>query len=253
MLRSHLIAAACAFAAFTAYPALAQTTFTNPSPISLPGTGTGGTTTGSAGIYPSAITVGGLSGTITGVTVTLTGVSHTFPDDLDILLVGPSGFATLLMSDAGGSVDLSNVTLVFSDSATNVPADTTTLTQTGAATLYPNSVFTTGGETGGTGVFTGGTATFRPSNYETAADVFLAPAPAGPYSANPLSGFNGLAPNGVYSLYIMDDAGGDAGSVAGGWSISINTSAVAVPEASAGLLALLAVPGLALVASRRRK
>ena len=52
--------------------------------------------------YPSNIAVAGLTGTITKVTVALNGVSHTFPDDIDVLLVGPGG-NLIIMSDVGGS------------------------------------------------------------------------------------------------------------------------------------------------------
>jgi hypothetical protein len=38
--------------------------------------------------YPSTISVSGLTGTITKVTATLSNINHTFPDDVDVLLVG---------------------------------------------------------------------------------------------------------------------------------------------------------------------
>ncbi|MFN9956450.1 MAG: proprotein convertase P-domain-containing protein, partial [bacterium] len=62
----------------------------------------------------------GLNGTITDMSVTLEDISHTYPDDLDILLVGPTGAMVLLMSDAGGSWDLNNVTLTFDPNASSV-------------------------------------------------------------------------------------------------------------------------------------
>src|SRR5436190_8665425 len=65
--------------------------------------------------YPSNIAVAGLSGTVTKVTVTLNGVSHTFPDDIDVMLVGPGGQNTLLMADAGGGYPITNVNLQFDD------------------------------------------------------------------------------------------------------------------------------------------
>lgn len=46
---------------------------------------------GAATPYSSTIEVSGVSGSIVSVVVRLNGLSHTFPDDLDIVLVGPSG------------------------------------------------------------------------------------------------------------------------------------------------------------------
>ncbi|MFF2290440.1 hypothetical protein [Peribacillus butanolivorans] len=71
-------------------------TFTNPTSIII-----NGDTQGPAAPYPSFINVAGLTGTIAEVTVTLNNMSHTFPADLDILLVGPQGKNVLLMSDGG--------------------------------------------------------------------------------------------------------------------------------------------------------
>ncbi|HMP84148.1 MAG TPA: S8 family serine peptidase, partial [Verrucomicrobiota bacterium] len=72
---------------------------TNSAPISIPATGS----SGPASPFPSTISVNGVTGTVSKVTVTLRSLSHTFPDDLDILLVGPGGQKTLLMSDCGGN------------------------------------------------------------------------------------------------------------------------------------------------------
>lgn len=43
-----------------------------------------------------------MPGATSRVVVKLKDLSHTYPDDLDILLVGPGGQKVLLMSDAGG-------------------------------------------------------------------------------------------------------------------------------------------------------
>ena len=53
--------------------------------------------------YPSTISVGGLGTKVSDVNLSLTGLSHTFPDDIDMLLVGPGGQQATVMSDAGGS------------------------------------------------------------------------------------------------------------------------------------------------------
>jgi len=68
--------------------------------------------------------------------------------------------------------------------------------------------------------------TWKPSVYEPGTDGFTSPAPAEPYAAA-LSAFNGTDPNGTWSLYVRDDFTGMSGSIAGGWSLSITTSAPA--------------------------
>jgi subtilisin-like proprotein convertase family protein len=137
---------------------------------------------GQATTYPEQIAVSGVSGAIYHVSVGLN-ITHTFPADLDILLVGPSG-AVMLMSDAGSSVDLTNSLVTFDDCATR---------------LANGSVSLAGGR-------------FRPTNIAISDTAFPAPAPAAPY-ANNLATFNGLSPNGTWSLYVVDDAGGDQGSI----------------------------------------
>ena len=144
--------------------------------------------------YPSVINVSGFSGLISGLGATLTNMNHTFPDDIDILMVGPSGQSVILMSDAGGSFDLVNVTLSFDDAAANSLPDATQITA----------------------------GTYKPTNYGTG-DTWPAPAPAGPYGTT-LAGFNGTDPNGAWSLYVVDDLGGDLGNINGGWCINITTA-----------------------------
>ncbi len=68
-------------------------TFSNATTItSAVGAGTSGT---GAGIpyspYPSAITVSGMAGTLSKVTVTINNLSVDRPDDMVMVLVGPSG------------------------------------------------------------------------------------------------------------------------------------------------------------------
>src|SRR5205814_6733498 len=72
--------------------------------------------------------------------------------------------------------------------------------------------------------------TFRPTNYGTG-DLFPAPAPQVTYnnaatagSATFASVFNGTNPNGTWSLYVVDDASADIGTMSGGWSINITTT-----------------------------
>jgi subtilisin-like proprotein convertase family protein len=171
------------------------TTFTNNAAVSVPGSGPP-TTVGNAAPYPSTINVSGLAGTISKVTVKLNNVNHTFPDDIDVLLVGPNGQSLILMSDAGGNMDIVNQTITFDDTGTPIP-DALTIT----------------------------TGTYSPADYGGVPDSFPAPAPQGPFpDPQRLSVFNGTAPNGAWSLYVVDDAEGDSGNILGGWSLTITTS-----------------------------
>jgi hypothetical protein len=157
--------------------------------------------------------VSGVTGTVNAVTATLHGFAHSCPQDVDVLLVGPQGDNTLLMSDAGdctGDTARGPIDLTFDDSASAVvPCDNTT-------------------------ELSGGT--YRPGNYEDHdcvnpgdfPDMFPAPAPAGPWGTD-LSGFKGKDPNGTWSLYVVDDQNGDVGAIHGGWSLSIATSAPSNP------------------------
>ncbi|MEN9573244.1 MAG: hypothetical protein RL514_1099 [Verrucomicrobiota bacterium] len=155
--------------------------------------------------YPSTITVTNVPGTVTQVTVTLDGLNHTFPSDLDILLVGPGGQSVLLMSDVGGGAAINGVVLKFDDLALN--------------SLTTNGPIATG--------------TYRPSNVG-AGDFFPAPAPAAGYGSA-LSVFNGTNPNGDWKLFIVDDQGSDVGTLVGGWRLSILTApAPAVQTAFTG-------------------
>jgi len=188
----------------TATPSSATQTFASAGGLTIPARG-------NAAPYPSSITVSGMSGATTKVVARLKGLSHTYPDDLDVLLVGPGGQKLLLMSDAGGGGNLTGLTFVFDSAA--------------AGTLANSSQLAAG--------------TFRPSNYGTG-DTFAAPAPAGPY-ASTLTTFNGGNPNGLWTLYVVDDGSGDSGTLSGGWELTITSGTLlktaeieALEEAVAG-------------------
>jgi uncharacterized repeat protein (TIGR01451 family) len=157
---------------------------------------------GPANPFPSSIFVSGLTGLVSKVTVNLNGLTHSFPDDLDILLISPSGQKVMLMSDAGGSHSLTNVNLVFDDLAdTNLPD---------AGRIF--------------------SGTYKPTDYEPG-DSFP---PAVPIAGTPsvsLASFRGGNPNGTWSLFVVDDSTGDAGSISGGWSMTINTLSPVNPAA----------------------
>jgi uncharacterized repeat protein (TIGR01451 family) len=69
------------------------------------------------------------------------------------------------------------------------------------------------------------------------ADSFPAPAPAGPYTNASLAVFNGSNPNGVWKLFVVDDTTGDAGNIAGGWTLAITTTASIAPQADLAVAA----------------
>jgi uncharacterized delta-60 repeat protein/uncharacterized repeat protein (TIGR01451 family) len=183
--------------------------------------------------YPATIEVNNMGGTITRVTATLANFSHQYPSDVDVLLVSPSGQRTMLMSDAGTNLAVANLRLTFSDAA--------------VAALPLLSGLQAG--------------TFRPANYAApglnTADRFLPPAPQPipvtdpfPYTNTALSVFNGMGPNGTWSLYVMDDTGGQVGSISN-WSLSIQTSDPVAPSAGVSVadlgLSASGVPASAVV------
>jgi subtilisin-like proprotein convertase family protein len=214
--RNFALAMAIALSAFL-NRGVQATTFTNLNSILIPAAGTEGI----ADPYPSIINVSGLSGTIGDVNVTISGFSHTFPDDIDMLLVGPGGQKLILMSDAGGPHDVTNLTLTFDDEGLSFPSNGNTLVS----------------------------GLFKPVNYTGNGgpnDVFPAPAPARPYGTL-LSIFDGTNPNGDWRLFVFDDEGQDIGRIANGWSLEIAT---VVPEPSTWVLL---GAGLMAVVIRRRK
>ncbi len=143
--------------------------------------------------YPSQITVPALTAPLAKVRVTLHGFSHTWPDDVRVLLVSPTGRQVQLMSDTGGTADVAGLDITFDDAAA------TGLPPTPAA------------------IVAGGT--FRPTSADTT--NFQNPAPAGPY-ATTLQTFAGDTAAGTWSLYVFDRfTGSDAGQFSGGWSIEL--------------------------------
>jgi hypothetical protein len=178
--------------ALLAPPGAAGATFSNTSPILVPDNSVGNP-------YPSQIGINGMAGSVTGVKVTLVDVFGS-ARDFDVLVAGPTGQASIAMSDTCSGTDYNHVTIAFEDAATN---------------LLPSGLCVG---------FTGGT--FKPTNYDTA-DVFPG-APVGPYPIG-FSIFNGVSPNGLWRLFVLDDQIPDAGSIGGGWRLDVTTDAPAPP------------------------
>jgi subtilisin-like proprotein convertase family protein len=172
------------FALFVTAGSAGAAVFSNASSITIPSSGQGTP-------YPSTVTVSGLMGMVTNVDVTLTNYNHTYPGDVDVLLVSPSGQKVILMTNVGGATDAVNATLTLDDAAlAGIPSPVV------SGTYRPTNV----------GAFNG-----------------TAPAPAGPYSTA-LVTFNGFDPNGTWSLYVYDDLVVFGGSIAGGWSLDVTTN-----------------------------
>jgi CSLREA domain-containing protein len=174
-------------------------TFPNPAAITIPAIG-------NASPYPSTITVSGVPTNFTRLEVQLNGFTHSFPDDVDVLLVGPQGQRAILMSDAGGPGPgvVTGQTLTFAQTAANPIPDATA----------PAS------------------GLFRPANYiesagSSSVDTFPTPGPGALTDAPAdLFAFNGFNPNGTWRLFVVDDANGDFGSVSGGWTLRFTAPTV---------------------------
>jgi Big-like domain-containing protein len=165
--------------------------------------------------YPSHVFVSGLSGTLSHLTVTLNGATYPESQDIDALLVGPTGQTFILVAAAGpnSSGAISNVTLTLDDNASSTIAATSPWGSPGS------------------------TVTSKPVNYGGVNETWNSPAPAGPYgNPGPAGGgtatlgtaFDGSNPNGTWSLYIVTTAAGDGtGAISGGWCANVQTSGAA--------------------------
>jgi subtilisin-like proprotein convertase family protein len=184
------------------------TTFTNSTPIVIPVIVAGQIP---ATTYPSTIAVAGVAGVTYHMSVTLD-ISHTFPADVDIVLVSPSGEAVMVLSDVGAGLDWTNTKLVLDDCA---PRSLRHSNATPSGRYRPSDVFSDG-----SGVLL---------------DALPAPAPAGSYGKH-LANFNWSSPNGTWSLYVSDDHGSLDGGTISSWSLTIYdqpSAAAPLPTTSA--------------------
>lgn len=188
----------------------AAETFNNNANISIPSLGT-------ASPYPSAMVVSGLDVSITSVSVTFWDLSHTWPADIDALLVSPAGGTVMLMSDAGGDYAVDDIDVTFADGAPALP--------------YNGQILS---------------GTYAPQDYIPAVDELPAPAPGGAYGTS-FASLTGTNPNGTWQLFIRDDNSDDMGSIGFGWSLTVT----AVPEPG-GLALLVGVLLASALLGRRR-
>ena len=159
---------------------------------------TNGLTSGPASRYPATIHVFGQPTNFNNVSVavTLWGLSHARSADLVILLVSPCGTNVMLMSHAGGTNGVNGANLVFQQSGYMPPT----------SEAIPS----------------GQTSYYQPSNYGNITNmpqVGMDPPPTGPYSTN-FTDLTGCNPNGVWKLYIYDDATNKVGHLSGSWESS---------------------------------
>ena len=164
--------------------------FSNPSVITIPGGTPGGPPTPlKASPYPSTITVSGQP-VVDKVRVKLNRIRHDSLPDVSVLLVGPTGQRTHVMSGAGRFGDTIEITLTFDDDA---------------GSLVPR--FNERPVTG----------TYKPSVFSSNV-AFPEPAPTGPHP-DTLSGFNGTDPNGTWSLYVIANPSFGVAEITDGWSL----------------------------------
>jgi subtilisin-like proprotein convertase family protein len=149
---------------------------------------------GPANPYPYTFPIGGPSRTATDVDVVLPGLTHPVPGSIEVLLVGPSGRAVVLMAGACGRIPFDDVNLVFDDSAeTKLSANLGTCAS----------------------------GTHKPT-IQDEVTPFPAPAPPGPY-ADKLSAFRGDHATGNWQLYVVDLHQDDAGYIADAPIIRVST------------------------------
>jgi hypothetical protein len=228
-----LLVAAVAVLVFAA-PAGAAT-YSNPANIAVPASGT----LGNANPYPSTISVSGATGTVRKATVTLKGFAHQCSIDDDLLLVGPHGQSSILMSDAGDCDNetplRAGVDLTFDDAASrSVPC----LDKNSTPTRLPGGTYAP-------------TDYSPPANHvQSACDPFSdldhhEPPPPGQPGAqanvfpgvtkpaggwgHQLAAFNNTDPNGTWALYIVDQYAFSVGRIAGGWQLNLTTSTSPIP------------------------
>ena len=159
--------------------------FSNPSSIAING---GSNPPVIATPYPSTITVSGQP-PVDKLRVKLNRIKHSSLQEVGVLLVGPNGQKTHLMSAAGRVGDHVELSLTFDDAA-------------GSTVPRFNDIPITG--------------TYKPSVFGPS--DFPAPAPGGPH-AEVLSVFNGTDPNGTWSLYAVNRGTFGLGEISEGWSL----------------------------------
>jgi subtilisin-like proprotein convertase family protein len=149
----------------------------------------------------SVIAVTGTGTTLTSITVNIPNISHTWYDDLDIMLISPTGQRIILMSDCGGN---------------------------NSGTGNRNYTFIQGGTVLNNGAAPTASGNVSPTDYEADATW-----PDGAATITAMNQFTGN-PNGNWTLRVRDDGTGDTGCLIGGWSITIAATTPSIPPLCAG-------------------
>lgn len=179
--------------------------FCNQGPITV------SSTAGAATPYPSNIFVTGLSGNIGSVTVNLNNISASTSNmqDVDMLLVGPTGAAIVPFASVGDGTSIMGVNITLDDSASSLIPGGSPLT---SGSYKPTSI-------------TGSTSLIFPSPAPTIGAANYA---ATDGAATLTSQFGGTAGNGTWALYVMDNSANDDIHFAGGWCVNITPAAVPI-------------------------
>ncbi len=136
----------------------------------------------------SNIRVSGMTGVVTKVIVTISGLRTDLPRDMHISVAGPSGQAVVLMANVGDDEGDWNVTLTFDDDA--------------------------GRYLPGFGSIHSGY--YKPTIYGFYSSAYHPP----PYSTN-LSDFNGIDPNGNWTLIAENADDNASGEISDGWRLTL--------------------------------
>jgi uncharacterized repeat protein (TIGR01451 family) len=150
---------------------------------------------GPSGPYATSNYVSGISNYVANVSVTVSNLYHSYPHDIELLLLGPGGQSSVLMAAAAAGT------------AANIPV-TVTFDQTAATAISSSQSLSTG--------------RYQPAEFATPVFTNGPVAPTGGFTAN-LSVFSGLQANGWWQLYAYDLSDGDYGAISNGWGISVTT------------------------------
>jgi hypothetical protein len=138
--------------------------------------------------YGIPFNVSGVTGPLVSLSLLFENLRHPSPPDVDVLLEAPSGESMVVQSDAGPATNPNTISYILADYNPQIG----------------NS-------------FLGGS--YGPTS-RSPADVFPAPAPAGPYgeaapagSATMTDWFRFATPNGTWRAYINDDSPGGTGTL----------------------------------------